>query len=412
MGLLRSVATVGSYTLVSRVLGFIRDILTAAILGAGPVADAFFVAQRLPNLFRSLFAEGAFSAAFVPLASGALAEGGKPALREFAEEAFAVLFAVLLAFVLIGEILMPAVMAVIAPGFGAEPGKFDLVVTLTRITFPYLLFISLTALQGGLLNAVDRFAAPAATPILLNLFLIAALLLMVRFGWHDGQALAWALSAAGVAQFLWLMLSCARAGIMPRLRWPRLTPGVKETLRIMGPGVFGPVEAAATAAALAAYAAGLPAFVLVKVLAPGFYAHRNTATPVKVAVAAVAVNFVLTVGLMQFLAHVGVAIALSVAGWVQALVLLVLLARHGHFRLDRRARGNLPRIAAATLVMVAILVGLRLLLAPALAGPALLRLGALAGLIVAGLFSFGALILGLGVTDWRELRGRMRRQPA
>src|SRR5437870_9662640 len=213
MALLRSVATVGSYTLLSRVFGFIRDILTAAILGAGPVADAFFVAQRLPNLFRTLFAEGAFSAAFVPLASGALAEGGKPALREFAEEAFAVLFAVLLGFVLVGEIFMPAVMAVIAPGFGAEPGKFDLVVTLTRITFPYLLFISLTALQGGLLNAVDRFAAPAATPILLNLCLIAALLLMVRFGWYDGRALAWALWAAGVAQFRWLLMSCWRAGI-------------------------------------------------------------------------------------------------------------------------------------------------------------------------------------------------------
>src|SRR5438270_5749691 len=149
MALLRSVATVGSYTLLSRVFGFIRDILTAAILGAGPVADAFFVAQRLPNLFRSLFAEGAFSAAFVPLASGALSDGGKPALRDFAEQAYAVLFAVLLAFVLLGEIFMPVVMGAIAPGFGAEPGKFDLVVTLARITFPYLLFISLTAPQSG-----------------------------------------------------------------------------------------------------------------------------------------------------------------------------------------------------------------------------------------------------------------------
>src|SRR5260370_9139960 len=127
MALLRSVATVGSSRLVSRVFGFIRDILTAAILGAGPVADAFFVAQRLPNLFRSLFAEGSFSAALVPLASGALAEGGRPALRSFAEEAFAVLFAVLLAFVLIGEILMPWLMAPMAPGFAAEPGQFHLV---------------------------------------------------------------------------------------------------------------------------------------------------------------------------------------------------------------------------------------------------------------------------------------------
>ncbi len=239
MALLRSVATVGSFTLVSRVFGFIRDILTAAILGAGPVADAFFVAQRLPNLFRSLFAEGAFSAAFVPMASAMLAEGGKPAAREFAEEAFAVLFAVLLVFVALGEIFMPTVMRVVAPGFEADPGKFALVVSLTRITFPYLLFISLTALQGGLLNAVDRFAAPAATPILLNLFLIAGLLLMRHFGWHDGRALAWALTAAGVAQFLWLMMSCARAGVALRLRLPRLTPRVGETLRIMGPGVFG-----------------------------------------------------------------------------------------------------------------------------------------------------------------------------
>src|SRR5437763_11636466 len=132
MALLRSVATVGSYTLVSRVFGFIRDILTAAILGAGPIADAFFVAQRLPNLFRSLFAEGAFSAAFVPLAAGTLAEGGKPALKEFAEECFGVLLTVLLAFVLLGEIFMPLVMRVIAPGFGAEPGKFELVIGLTR----------------------------------------------------------------------------------------------------------------------------------------------------------------------------------------------------------------------------------------------------------------------------------------
>jgi putative peptidoglycan lipid II flippase len=516
MALLRSVATVGSYTLVSRVLGFIRDILTAAILGTGPVADAFFVAQRLPNLFRSLFAEGAFSAAFVPLASGALAEGGKPAARDFAEEAFAVLFAVLLVFVVVGELLMPWVMRVIAPGFETDPAKFELVVSLSRITFPYLLFISLTALQGGLLNAVDRFAAPAATPILLNLFLIAALLSMKRFGWHDGHALAWALSAAGVAQFLWLMSSCARAGVALCLRPPRLTPRVKETLRIMGPGVFGagvtqlnllistalasllpggsvsylyyadrlnqlplgvvgiaigtailpplsrqvrtgdtagaaatqnrgvelallltlpaaaalmvlaqpilavlfqrgafgPAATAATAAALAAYAAGLPAFVLVKVLAPAFFAHRNTATPVKVAVAAMALNLALTLILMQVLAHVGIAIALSAAGWMQALTLLVLLARHGHFRFDRRASSKIPRIAAATAGMTAILLALRVVLAPTLAGPAMLRFGALAALIAAGLVSFGALILALGVTDWRELRGQLRRQPA
>src|SRR3954447_8899018 len=386
-------------------------------------------------------------------------------------------------------------MTVIAPGFTAEPGKFDLVVMLTRITFPYLLFISLTALQGGVLNTVDRFAAPAATPILLNLFPIAGLVLMAHFHWQDGRALAWALTAAGIAQFLWLMVSCARAGVALRLRLPRLTPRVRQTLRIMGPGVFGagvtqlnlvistalasllptgsiaylyyadrlnqlplgvvgiavgtailpplsrqvrlgdvagavetqnrgvelallltlpaaaalivlaqpillvlfargafgPQEAAATAAALAAYAAGLPAFVLVKVLTPGFFAHRNTRTPVKIAVAAMIANLGLTIGLMPFLAHVGVALALTLSGWLQAVALLVLLRRHGHFRLDRRACNRIPRIGVATLGMAGIVLGLRALLEPALAGHTATRLGALTLLIAAGIVAFAAL---------------------
>jgi putative peptidoglycan lipid II flippase len=177
-------------------------------------------------------------------------------------------------------------------------------------------------------------------------------------------------------------------------------------------GAFGPAETSATAAALAAYAVGLPAFVLVKVLAPGFFARQDTATPVKVAIGAVAANLLLTLALMQVLAHVGVAIALSVSGWMQALALLVLLSRHGHFRLDARARAKIPRIALASLAMAAAVLALRLALESALAGPLMLRLGALAGLVAAGIVVFGALILALGVTDWRELRGQLRRQPA
>ncbi|HZT87063.1 MAG TPA: murein biosynthesis integral membrane protein MurJ [Stellaceae bacterium] len=516
MSLLRSVATVGSYTLLSRLFGFARDILTAAILGAGPVADAFFVAQRLPNLFRSLFAEGAFSAAFVPLFAGTMAEHGKDAARRFAEEVFAALLYALIAFVVLGEIFMPALMKIIAPGFGKDPEQFALVVTLTRITFPYLLFISLVAFQAGILNSLDRFAAAAATPILLNVFLIGALLLTAHFGWGNGYELAAAVSLAGLAQFLWLMSSCARAGVTLRLRGPRLTAAVRRTLRVMAPGVvgagvtqinvvistalasllpsgsisylwyaerlnqlplgvvgiavgtailpslsrqvrggdgaaamttqnrgvelallltlpagvglallagpiltvlfergaFGAAAAAATAPALAAYAAGLPAFVLVKVLVPGFFARHDTATPVKVAAVAVAVNLGLSLVLMQFLAHVGVAIALSVSGWVNALTLFALLGRRGHFRLDRRAKSTLPRIAVAALAMGAVLAGLREVLEPELAGVLAVRLGALAALIGAGIGAFAVLCLALGVTDWRELRGRLRRQPA
>jgi putative peptidoglycan lipid II flippase len=516
MALLRSVATVGSYTLLSRIFGFLRDILTAALLGAGPVADAFFVALRLPNLFRSLFAEGAFSAAFVPLFAGTVAQAGKVEARAFAEDVLAVLLVVLLAFVVLGEIFMPAVMRVIAPGFSADPEKFSLAVDLARINFPYLLFIALAALQGGVLNSLDRFAAPAATPILLNLFLIGALLLSRRFGWHGGHALAWAVCAAGFAQFLWLMSSCSRAGLALRLPLPRLTPGVRRTLAIMAPGAlgagvvqlnllistmlasflpggsvsflyyadrlnqfplgvvgiavgtailpplsrqlrqgeldaaletqnrglelallltlpaavalaalavpilavlfqrgaFGPTDTLETAKALAAYAAGLPAFVLVRVLAPGFFARHDTRTPVKLAIAAVLVNLSLTLLLMQFLAHVGIALATSAAGWVNALGLFTLLVRRRHFRLDRRARRNLPRIAVAALAMGA---ALRLLLAaagPALAGPVSLRVGALVGLVLAGLAAFALAVLVLGVADWRDLLGRLRRQPA
>ncbi len=351
--------------------------------------------------------------------------GASPPLCVFAEDALAVLLTALLVFLLLGEIFMPALMSVIAPGFADTPEKFDLAVELGRITFPYLLFIALVALQGGMLNSVDRFAAAAATPILLNLFLIAALLLTAHFGWADGRALAWAVTMAGLAQFLWLMWSCARAGLALRLPWPRLTPGVRRTLAVMGPGAFGagvtqlnllistalasflpsgsvaylyyadrlnqlplgvvgiavgtailpplsrqlrlgelsgavatqnrglelallltlpaavalmvlavPIlqvlfqrgafnaaDTAATAAALSAYAAGLPAFVLVKVLAPAFFARHDTATPVKVAVAAMAVNLALTLVLMQFLAHVGIALATTIAGWVNALAL-------------------------------------------------------------------------------------------
>src|SRR5215468_4790485 len=497
MSLLHSVATVGSYTAVSRVFGFVRDMLTAAILGAGPVADAFFVAQRLPNLFRSLFAEGAFSAAFVPLFAGTMAEHGKEAARNFAEDALAVLLAALLGFVLLGEIFMPAVMAVIAPGFGEDPEKFSLAVDLARITFPYLLFIALVALQGGVLNSVDRFAAAAATPVLLNLFLIVALSMMDRFGWHDGRALAWAVTAAGFAQFLWLMSSCARAGLALRLPVPRLTRGVRRTLAVMAPGTigagvtqlnllistalasllpsgsvsylyyadrlnqlplgvvgiavgtailpplsrqlrlghaaeasttqnrgvelallltlpaavalallappilaalfqrgaFGPTEMAATAAALSAYAAGLPAFVLVKVLAPAFYERNDTAAPVKVAIAAMVANLSLTLVLMQFLAHVGIALATTAAGWINASILLVLLLRRRQFHFDDRTRRNLPRIGMAACGMGMVLVLLRVGVAPALAAAPFVRLGALTALVGAGLASFALFAL-------------------
>jgi putative peptidoglycan lipid II flippase len=512
MALLRSVATVGGYTLLSRVLGFIRDVLTAALLGAGPVTDAFFVALRLPNLFRTLFAEGAFSAAFVPAFSGMVAKEGREPARLFAEDALAALLAALALFVVLGEAAAPWLIHVLAPGFAALPEKFALTVHLTRITFPYLLFISLVALQGGILNALDRFAATAATPSLLNVFLIGALLLVRP---ASGTALAWAVVLAGLAQFLWLMASCERAGIALRLPLPSLSPGVRLLIRLMLPGVFGagatqlnlvistaiasllptgavsylyyadrldqlplgvvgfavgtailpaisrhvrlgdvkgaietqnrglelallltlpaavalgvaayPIlhvlfergafgaaQTAATTGALAAYAAGLPAFVLIKVMAPGFFAREDTVTPVKIAATAIATNIVLTVtlGLLTPLAHVGVAMATSIAGWINALLLMTVLHRRGHFTLDRRARRALPRMAAAALGMGALLLVLERVLAPAFEGGLALRLVALASLVGAGLAAFALLAVLCGAAPWGEVKARLKR---
>src|SRR5215472_17672063 len=239
MNLARAIATVGGYTMVSRVTGFVRDILIARVLGTSEMADAFFVAQRLPNLFRSLFAEGAFNAAFVPLFNRGMAEGGRSAAQRFAEQALSVLLSVLLAFTIAAQITMPWLMWVIAPGFTGRPAEFAMAVQFTQVTFPYLLFMSLTALQGGVLNSLNRFAHAAAAPIMLNVTMILALVVVAPATGLTGLALSWAIAIAGIIQFLWMVIACHRAGMALSLPWPRLTPGVKRLLKLMLPGIMG-----------------------------------------------------------------------------------------------------------------------------------------------------------------------------
>lgn len=238
MSLIRSAATVGGTTLLSRLLGFLRDVMMAAALGTGPVADAFFVAFRLPNMFRSIFAEGAFNSAFVPLFSKKLEGDGKDAARRFAEDALAVLLVGLLVLTFAAELAMPWIMLVFAPGFSADPQKFDWAVEFTRIAFPYLLFISLTALQSAILNSLGRFFPGAAAPVMLNVTLIVVLLFLVPVMDNPGEALAWGVAAAGVVQFLWLAVSLWRAGFVLRLRLPKLTPDVRRLFRLGVPGVI------------------------------------------------------------------------------------------------------------------------------------------------------------------------------
>jgi len=236
--LLRGFATVGAWTMASRLLGFARDIMIAGYLGAGPVAEAFFVAFRLPNMFRRFFAEGAFNMAFVPLFAKRLEGEGPEAARRFAQEAFAVLLATLLALTTLALVAMPALVFLLAAGFAGDPEKFDLAVSFSRIQFPYLLCMSLTALFSGILNALGRFTAPAVAPMVLNVILIAAMALAARQGWPVGDALAWAVLAAGVAQAALVALAARRAGMGLRLTRPRMTPAVRRLVRLGIPGAL------------------------------------------------------------------------------------------------------------------------------------------------------------------------------
>ncbi|CAK0740750.1 putative lipid II flippase MurJ [uncultured Gammaproteobacteria bacterium] len=489
----RHVLSVGGLTLASRMLGFVRDVLTAALIGAGPVADAFFVALRLPNHFRALFAEGAFNAAFVPLFSETLIKQGRETARAFAEQVKAVLLSVQVVLLLVFLVIMPGFMLVFAPGFANDPFKFDLAVLFTRITFPYLLFISLETLLGAMLNSLGRFSAAAAAPILLNLFLISALLWATPYLPTAGHALAWGVFAAGIAQYLYLVIDSRRAGMALRFRWPRLTEPVRRFLHLLGPaalgaglvqinlfvdtiiasflptgavsylyyadrlnqlplgvigvavgtvllprlsqdlkrgdaaaaangqnralefsllltlpaaaafatiaeplisalfqrGAFSAADASASAQALMAYAFGLPAFVAIRSLIPGFHARQDTATPVKIALVSISVNIGLKLLLISPLSFVGLALATSASAWVNAGLLAWTLHRRNFLQADPRLKRNLPRITLATLAMVGVLLAGRWFGAPWLTAPSpIMRDGALAVLIMLGLGSY------------------------
>ncbi len=242
MKLYRSFATVGGLTLVSRIMGFMRDIAFAALLGAGPIAEAFVVAFRFPNLFRRWFGEGAFNAAFVPLFTKRLeGEGVEPA-RRFAGEALAGLAFILLILSVLCMIAMPWIMYGLAPGFSANPAKYDLAVDMSRIAFPYLFCMSLVALLSGVLNSVGKFVESSAVSVVLNLTLMAAMFVAWWLGYGNdprtGYVLAWGIFVAGILQLLLLLDGARRNGLMPRFTRPKMTPGVRQLIRLGVPGVI------------------------------------------------------------------------------------------------------------------------------------------------------------------------------
>lgn len=517
MKLFRSTLVVGGNTLISRVFGFVRDMVMAWSFGAAPATDAFFVAFRIPNFLRRLFAEGSFSLAFVPVFQEYRERRSAGELKALVDRVAGTLAGVLLVVTGLGILAAPGVVAVFAPGFTDDPATFSLAAGMLRVTFPYLLFISLTALAGGILNSLGRFAVPAFTPVLLNVSLIAAALWAAPHFAEPVTALAWGVLVAGAAQFLFQIPALARAGLLPRPRWGWRDAGVRKILRLMVPTLFGssvaqvnllvdtliasllasgsitwlyysdrlmefplgvfaialstvilpslsrhharddPGTFSATldwamrlavvialpaavglgvlarpilsalfqyraftggdvfmaSLSLSAFAAGLPAFIGIKVLAPGFYSRQDTATPVKVAVAAMLANILFSALIVGPLwwhsvpgAHAGLAAASSLAGYLNAGTLLVLLRRSGAYRPATGWAALVARTGASCVLM-----GLAVAWLSGQAGPlghlaALGRVGRLAGLVAGGALVYAVALLVSG------FRPRHLRHPA
>lgn len=425
--------------MVSRVLGFVRDIVIARFFGASEGTDAFFVAFKIPNFMRRLFAEGAFSQAFVPVLSEYKETQSTEALKELIAKTAGTLATVLFFITLLGVIGAPILIYIFAPGFESEGTRHDLAVEMLRLTFPYLLFISLTAMAGGVLNTFGKFAIPAITPVLLNLSFLAAIFWLSPLLEKPIMALAWAVLLAGIAQLAFQFPFLKKLGLMPKLSFDRQHAGVKKIMNLMLPALFGvsvtqinllvdtllasflvagsvswlyfsdrlvefPLgifgialatvilpnlsksHAAGKAAdfsasldsglrwvvllgvpaalglfflaqpmlatlfqydafttsdvnnaslSLMAYAIGLPAFILVKVLVPGFTSRQDMKTPVKIGVIAVVSNMLMSVTLVMFYQHVGLALATSLAAFVNAGLLLSALLKEGAFKPQR-----------------------------------------------------------------------------
>jgi putative peptidoglycan lipid II flippase len=513
MNLIKSTGTIGGLTMVSRIAGFAREMLMSRILGAGIYTDAFYVAFRLPNTFRRLFGEGAFSAGFVPLYSQRLQSGGEAEAKLFSEEVLAVFLPTLILFTVIFIALMrPFIWAI--TGWHGDQLTFGTL--LTRITFPYLLLISLVSLFSGILNSIARFTAAAFAPALLNLAMLTALLLVRTGGSVTATALAAAVTIGGLLQLALLLAACKRAGIVLKIRKPKLTPGVRQFVRVvipatLGAGVYqvsvfidtffltrigtgavswfnyadrlnqlplgvigaaigtailpqvsrhvdiGEADKAAhvqgqaaelamllclpaalalavsalplvsaifeagrfnaddarnTALTLSLISLGLPAYVLVKVLTPGFYARRDTATPVKVAVVVLVVNVILNFLLIWGLGLGigGLAAAVAISSWLNCTILYVLLHRRGHFRVEKWLASRLSRQLIAAAAMMAALIGIRMALTGWFVGSAGHRLAGVVAIVAGGMIVYFPLVWLLGGTDREELKALLKRR--
>jgi putative peptidoglycan lipid II flippase len=517
LSLVKNISTVGGFTLLSRIFGFVRDLLMAKYLGAGMAADAFFIAFKLPNFFRRLFAEGAFSVGFVPLFSRLLGKEITPesqvAAEAFAGRVLAWLLPVLVIFLIIMEIAMVPVMFGLTGGFAGDATKFDFVVELGRYTFPYLLLISLVSFYSGILNALGRYSSAAFVPVILNIVMISALYFFNDGDIGTARALASAVSIAGAAQLLWLYFAARRAGIRLKIPSPKLSEDVKELLRLIGPAAIGAgvmqinvlidvliaarflpegsvswlfyadrlnqlplgvigiavgtvllpsisrllaakdfeaanhqqnralefslfltlpaaaalaviagpiiatlferdaftaVDSSATAAALAVYALGLPAYVIAKALTPGYFARKDTKTPVRLAIVSLVINTTLNIILIQFWAHVGLAVATAISAWVNVAMLYAGLKKRGHLTLTTTTKARISKFVSATAVMAAALWWTMPKLEALFVQDGMARVGGLAAVVAAGAGLYFIMILLLRGISPTEIKGFLK----
>lgn len=458
MGLIRKFATVGGSTMASRVLGFLREALIAATLGAGPVADAFYAAFGFPNLFRRILGEGAFNSAFVPLFAKELEGGGKEAARKFAEQVLAVLIVVLLALCALFIVFMPLMVdTIIAPGFSAIPAKFDITVGMARIMFPYLFCMSLVAMLSGIMNSMRHYFLAAILPVLLNVVLVSLAAIALYFDYDDnltGYMLAWGVVVSGFLQLGLLYWGVKKQDFQLSLKMPVLTPQVRRLMVLMGPailtggvvqinimigriiassqdgaisllnyadrinqlplgiigvavgvvllpelsralkssdneavqnlqnnslefalaltlpaavgfvimpepivnilyqrGAFDAETTSLTAMALAAFAMGLPAYVLIKVFLPAFFAREDMKSPLWFSIISVVLNIAISLMLFPSLGHVAIALATAISAWVNIVLLAGTLWARGQFRPSSVSLKRIGLMIVASVIM-------------------------------------------------------------
>lgn len=520
MGLVKKFMTVGGATLGSRVFGFARETLMAAALGTGPMADVFYAAFRFPNLFRRLFAEGAFNAAFVPLFAKEIEANGVDGAKRFSEEVFGVLFSVLLLITIVMELSMPLLVRwVVAPGFSDDPEKFSLTVRLAVVMFPYLMCMSLTAMLSGMLNSLHHFFAAAIAPVFLNVMMIGALFWALYSGADPALTawyLSWSVLGAGLLQMAVVYAGVRHAGMSIAFKLPRFTPNVKRLLVLAVPaavtggitqinqligqaiasgkegaiaalqyadriyqlplgvvgvavgvvllpelaralksghmkeagniqnrsmefvlfltlpaaaalwvlsdeiirvlyerGAFSQENTTVVAAILAIYGIGLPGFVMIKALQPGFYAREDTRTPMRFTGISVVINSALAISLFPILAERGIAVAEAAAGWVNTMLLFATLYRRGHLTWEWALLTRTLRLIVAAAIMAVMLVYMSDYWSSWLAPEASLlqQVTALGGLVAVAMVVYFSIAFAIGGADLGMLRRNLKRKP-